>query len=211
MARVRKIMRDPGDRRNHFVVDANFLANRFIPSSRAPAGKQTDRIDRCNEWWDEIEAQLSSGKARVYIPDICIAEAFEVLAKKYYEEKWFKSSVELNKAQNKLRATITVPARTLRAARRDIKYHDISTTRDIIISVDRFYELFHRHNVTVSLPDLILVSTAKYLLDFYDIPKQFLHLVTLDKMLRKGSRKVQELPIAYDPTEPNDRSSRVFQ
>ena len=211
MARIRKIKRHPGDRRNHFVVDACFLANRFIPPNRAPVGTHRKRIELCNEWWDEIEKQLSTGKPWVYVPDICIAEAFKVLAKKYYKEKWFKSAVELNNARTKLRKAITTSPMTLRAAKRHIRFHDISTTRDIIISVDRFYELFHKYTKKVSLPDLILVSTVKYLLDFYDVPKPLLHLVTLDRPLHEGSRKVQDLPNAYDPTDPNDGRDRVFE
>jgi hypothetical protein len=100
----------------------------------------------------------------------------------------------------------------LRAATRKIQFHDISTTRDIIISVDRFYELFHKHGLeTVSVPDLIIVSTAKYLVDFYDIPPKRLHIVTLDKALRTGSQKIQELPNAYDPTEAADAATKIFQ
>ncbi|HKZ42004.1 MAG TPA: hypothetical protein VJ044_13650 [Candidatus Hodarchaeales archaeon] len=211
MARVRKISRNPNPGKNHFLVDANFLANRFIPPGVAPDASQIGRIERCNEWWDEIEAQLRRNNARVYVPDICIAETFKVLAKKYYEENWFKRPVDVNNARKKLSKFLSVPAKTLKAAKRYIKVHDVSTTRDIIISVDRFYELFHKHNKKVSLPDLIVVATAKYLVDFFDIPKERLHIVTLDKGLWAGSKKIQELPNAYDPTQVSDYRDRVFQ
>ena len=211
MPRVRKIQRNPNPGKNYFLVDANFLANRYIPLAHVPVGPQRDRIERCNEWWEEIENQLARSKARVYIPDICVAETFKTLAKKYYEEHWFSSPVELNNARNRLRKVITVSSRTLRASRRDIRYHDISTTRDLIISVDRFYELFHKHDKKVSLPDLIVVATAKYLIDFFDIPSSFLHIVTLDRSLWEGTKKITELPNAYDPTQPSDRRDRVFQ
>jgi len=211
MARVRKIARDPSPGKNYYLVDANFLANRFIPPNVAPPGNQRTQIEKSNEWWDEIEDQLKRNKARVYVPDICIAETFKVLAKKYYEEGWFKSAVELNNARNRLKKTITVSAKTLRAYKREIKFHDISTTRDLIISVDRFYELFHRHNKKVSLPDLIVVATAKYLIDFFDIPKANLQIVTLDRNLWEGTKKIPELPNAYDPVQPSDYRDRVFQ
>ena len=164
------------------------------------------------EWWSEIELQLKAGRARVYVPDICIAETFKVLAKKYYVEKWFRTPAAFNNARNRLRKFISTPTATLKAANRTIRFHDVSTTRDIIISVDRFYELFHKHGLEkVSVPDLILVSTAKYLVDFFDIPKARLHIVTLDKALRKGSQKIQELPNAYDPTDAADAAAKVFQ
>ena len=211
MARVRKIQRKPTSGRNYYVVDANFLANRYIPVGLAPAGNQRTRIQLCNEWWDEIETQLKADKARVYIPDICIAETFKVLAKKYYEDKWFVHAVDLNNARTRLRKAITTPAKTLRSFKRRLAYHDVSTSRDIIISVDRFYELFHKNKMSVSLPDLLIVATAKYLLDFFDLPRARLHIVTLDRPLWEGTRKIQELPNAYDPTHAHDAAARVFK
>lgn len=213
MPRVRKIDRNPSDGgRNYYLVDANFLANWAIPASIAPEGTPRDRIERSMEWWDEIQQQLRSHRARIYVPDLCIAETFKVLAKKYYDEKWFKSAVALSNARNRLRKFISVSSATLRGARRTIRIHDISTTRDIIIAIDRFYELFHKHRLgRVSVPDLIIVATAKYLLDFYDIPKNRLHIVTLDGDLRAGSKKIGELPNAYDPTVAEDRANRIFR
>jgi predicted nucleic acid-binding protein len=211
MARVRKIDRTPAAGKNYFLVDACFLANRFIPVNRAPIGHQRTRIEKCLEWWQEIESQIKANKARIYVPDICIAETFKVLAKKYYEDKWFTSATEHNNARNRLRSFISTDPRTLRAQKRQVKVHDISTTRDLIISVDRFYELFHKHKKSVSLPDLIIVATAKYLLDFYDIPRDRLHIVTLDGGLWEGSKKIQELPNAYDPTKPGDVVARIFR
>ena len=211
MARVRKIARRPVEGRNYYVVDACFLANWAIDRDLAPTGPSRDQIDKCMEWWSEIEAQLKSGKARVYVPDICIAETFKVLAKKYYDEKWFASAIALSNARHRLRKFITTPSSTLKAANRQIRFHDVPTTRDIIVSIDRFYELFHKHTLgKVSVPDLIVVATAKYLVDFFDLPKCRLHIVTLDKTLRKGSKKIQELANAYDPTEAVDAASRVF-
>lgn len=209
--RIRKIDRRPTTGRNHYVVDTCFLVNKYIPTTIAPQGKQFDRIKASLDWWQEIDAQPLANAARVYIPDLCIAEAFKVLAKKYYEEHWFPSAVALNNARNRLRRDISLPLRTLRAAKRRILYHDISTSRDIIIAVDRFYELFHKHGKKVSLPDLILLSTAKYLVDFYDIPRRQLHIVTLDNNLWSGTKKIQELPNAYDPTKASDSRDRVFR
>jgi predicted nucleic acid-binding protein len=211
MPKVRKIRRSPTSGINHYVVDANFLANRYIPMAVAPAGNQQDRIQACCAWWKEIEEQVEDKRARVYVPDICIAESFKVLAKKYSEDKWFKKHSDLNAARKKLRAAVSTPLKTLKAKDRQIKFHDVPTTRDIVIAVDRFYEVFFKHNAKVSLPDLILVATAKYMIDFFSVPKTQLHIVTLDKPLWAGTKKVQELPNAYDPTVASDKAEKVFE
>ncbi len=176
MARVRKIHRAPEKSRNYFLVDSNFLANKYIPSRIAPDQHQKSRIDSCMEWWSEIDAQLKAKTARVYVPDICIAETFKVIAKKYYQDEWFATSQAMNNARLKFRREIVNKPEDLRAAKRIIRFHDIPTKRDIIISVDRFYALFMKHKKDVSLPDLIIVATAKYLVDFFDIPKSHLHI-----------------------------------
>jgi hypothetical protein len=149
--------------------------------------------------------------ARVYVPDICIAEAFKVLAKKYYQEHWFPSAVRFNQARTRLRQVVSTSSRTLRAVRRRIRLHDVQMNRDIVVAVDRFFEVFHKHQRPVSLVDLLVVSTGKYLMDFYDIPKGCLHIVTLDRPLRDGSKHIAEIPNAYDPTLPADAANRVFR
>ncbi|MFA5315807.1 MAG: hypothetical protein WC369_00075 [Dehalococcoidales bacterium] len=211
MSRVRKIYRNLGPGlKNYYVIDACFLANKFIPPRYAPDQIQKDRIEACLSWWKEIDNQLKYGKARIYISDVCIAEAFKVLAKKYYSEHWFKGSIDFNNARNKLARTIQTSPRALKGYERKIKYHDISTCRDIIISVDRFYELFMKHKKNVQIGDLILAATAKYLIDFYDIPRDKLHIITLDKRLYEGIKKASELQNVYDPTIKSHSADRVF-
>ena len=210
MARIRKIQRRPDSNRNYYLVDASFLANKHIPQAVAPAGRERDRIRACLEWWKEIEKQLKGGVARVYIPDVCIAEAFKVLAKKYYEDRWFTRSVDFNNAKHSLSKDVRTSSKVLKAFDRKVRYHDISTNRDIIIGVDRFFEIFMKHRKKVSLPDLIVVATAKYLMEFFDIRKDSLHIITLDRPLREGIAKVAELPNAYDPTLKAHNASAVF-
>ena len=101
MARIRKIYLNPAEGKNYFVVDANFLANKYIPPNRAPDLKEKTRIKKCLEWWTEIDSQLEIKKARVYILDLCIAETFKVLARRYYD-KWFHSHGEYTKAKKRL-------------------------------------------------------------------------------------------------------------
>jgi hypothetical protein len=60
------------------------------------------------------------------------------------------------------------------------------------------------------VPDLIVAATARYLMEFFDIPRESLHIVTLDRALREGIGKVSELPNAYDPTQSAHAASRVF-
>lgn len=210
MPKIRKINRIPTGSKNFYVVDANFLANKYIQPYFAPNDRHKARIEQCLDWWEEIDEQIWDYKARVYIPDICIAETFKVLAKKYYMEKWFTTSTDLNNARSRLIRDITTPPQALRRKDRFIEYHDISTSRDIIISVDRFFEVFMKYNLEVSLPDLIILATAKYLIDFFDLPKRFLHIVTLDRNLRTGSIQIQEIPNAYDPTLASDSRDIVF-
>jgi hypothetical protein len=210
MARVRKIYCDDDAPRNYYLVDANFLANKHIPAALAPAAEEQARVIACQAWWRHIDRQLDSGYARVFVPDICIAEAFKTLAKKYYRERWFRSPVQFTAAKRRLSADVRTPDRNLRSLKREVRFHDISTNRDIIIAVDRFFELFMKNGKNVQIVDLVLVATAKYLMDFYDIPKPFLHIVTLDKALLTGIAKIQELPNAYDPTLPTHRAELVF-
>ncbi|HEV2883343.1 MAG TPA: hypothetical protein VGW36_00705, partial [Pyrinomonadaceae bacterium] len=176
MAKVRKI--PLAGTKQYYVVDTNFLVNKFIPLAVVPTAHDQDRVTACHDWWAKIDAQLAGGKARVYVPDVCIAESFKVLAQKYYEHKWFKTPVSYHKAKNQLIKFVTTPAKTLRSYNRNIRVHDISTNRDIIVSVDRWFELIFKNRKKVQIADLILASTAKYLMDFYDVPKGSLQIVT---------------------------------
>jgi len=196
--------------RNYYLVDANFLVNKHIPAKLAPAGRERERLTACKEWWQQIDSQLDNGFARVYVPDICIAEAFKTLAKKYYGERWFRTATSFSAAKRRLSEDVRTPNKTLRSLTRKVRFHDISTNRDIIISVDRFFERFQKNGKHVQIVDLVLVATAKYLIDFFDVPKDFLHIVTLDNALRTGIAQISELPNAYDPTHASHRARFVF-
>ena len=209
MAR-RKISRSPANT-NYYLVDACFLANRFVPIKTAP-DPEKERIKKCSEWWKEIDSQVRKKKAIVYVPDICIAEAFKVIAKKYYREKRFKNAKAFAKARRRLMKFVSTPTKTLKATDRHIRCHDISTCRDVIIAVDRFFELFMKHgHHNASLPDLIILATAKYLLDFYRLTPESLIIVTMDTALHAGSKKTSDIPSAYNPTLKNESADVVFQ
>ena len=214
MPNVRKIRRTlPDKKKNFYVVDACFLVNKYLPIDRIRDLKEKDRIISCQNWWNEIDKQLKRGKARVYIPAACIAESFKVLAKKAFHPNHiiFKNTQQYNYWKSKLSKDISLPTKKLRSFSRSIHFHDIPFNRDIIISVDRFNELFSKHKRNVGIVDLSVAATAKYLMDFYDIPKDNLHIVTLDKALRLGIDKSQDLPIAYDPTIERYSVSSIFE
>ena len=143
MPRVRAIPRNPPKaRRNFFVVDASFLAEKYIPVRSHPTPEGKERGRECRKWWKEIDRQIKLELARVYVPDVCITEAFKVLAKKYYQDKVFKSSSQYKYARKRLLADITLSHKVLKQQKRYIPFHDMQSSRDIIIAVDRFYELF---------------------------------------------------------------------
>jgi predicted nucleic acid-binding protein len=200
MSKYRFIYRNPTDK-NYFVVDANFLANKFIDLKFVPEepAKQKQRIRDCQKWWVEIEKMVNTNQARVYIPDICIAEAVRVLAKKYYREGWFKK-YDLYKARGDLYKLIRMTHKQLRRANRKVKYHDISTNRDIIVSVDRYFELTEIKKLSTTIPDIMVLAVAKYIMDFYDIPKEKLFIITSDADLIKLTKYTSELPSPHDPT-----------
>ena len=209
MPRVRKIQRKPAGR-NIYLVDANFLANRFIPVARVTDANERVRVQRSIDWWREIDAQLATGHAFVYVSDLCIAEAFKVLAKKYYVDGYFARPVDHKNAREKLAKFLHTSLRTLRASKRSIKIHDISTSRDIIISVDRFNEVFLKHKLSSSVVDALILATAKYLIDFFHIPPKLLHIVTFDNHLWRGSKKIAEIPTAFNPNAPSELAAKVF-
>jgi len=178
MTQVRKINPEDEWCRHYYLVDANFLANKHIPATRVSGPIDRDRVVACQEWWRQIDSQLANNHARVFVPDICIAEAFKVLAKKYYSEGVFASYKSYYYAKSKLSKDIRTNSKDLQSHARKVKYHDISTNRDIVIGVDRFFESFMKHRCNVQIGDLIFAATAKYLMDFYDISKDYLHIVT---------------------------------
>ncbi|HXG53700.1 MAG TPA: hypothetical protein VNN77_20040 [candidate division Zixibacteria bacterium] len=194
MARTRKIQRMPNNK-NCYLVDAKFLANRFIP-----AAKVTDlngiRVEWSQAWWREIDHQLRLGHALVYVPDLWIAEAFNVLAKKYYVDGYFARPVDYKNARDKLREFLHVSLRTLKPARRSIKVHDISLSRDIIIAAGRFDELFFKHKLSARVVDVVILLTAKYLIDFPYISANNLHVGLPSRFARRRPvMPVVSLPI----------------
>ena len=96
-------------------------------------------------------------------------------------------------------------------ANRVINVHDLAASRDIIISVDRFFEpLYKSKGHDVSIADLILLASAKYLVDFYDVPRASLYILTCDRSLVKLANKVPDFPNAINPTEGRYSAHETF-
>ncbi len=210
MSRLRKIIISSleSNHKNFFIVDACFLANKYIPLKIVP-NNQKQRVQSCVEWWKIIEEQINKKRAIVYIPDICVAEVIKVFSKMYYQEALFSCYQKYNACVKKFRNDIRTTHKELASKTRHIKYHDVPTSRDILISVERFNRVFNLKGFSVSVPDLILVATAKYLMDFYNVPKKYIHILTMDKSLKKGSNKIAEIPSAYDPS--SQKASSFFK
>lgn len=179
---------------NYYLVDANFLVNRYLKPAALTDAKEKERITLSLAWWAEINAQLGVGTAKIYVPDVCIAEAFKTLAKKYYEQKFFKYPANYKNARDALRKDIHLPQREARKQHRTIRFHDVDTTRDVVISVDRFFEKAYKLKVSVGIIDLLLLATAKYLTDFFGFSDDELLVITMDGPLYKLARSMSDVP-----------------
>lgn len=194
----------------YFLIDTNVLVNKYLNPSTIKDVTEKARVQACKEWWKEIQVLLKKSKARVYVLDLTIAEAFKVLAKKYYGGKVFSTTAAHKQARDRLRKDIHLPLNVARAWKRRIGFHDVSTNRDIIISVDRFFEKMHKLKLkNIGIVDLLILASAKYLLDFYGIKQEEMFIVTMDKAMWSLARSLQDLPRTFNPTlEP---ASKVFK
>ncbi len=214
MARqLRKITIAEGEKK-YYLVDANFLVNRHINADKVSDPKEQHQIRSAKAWWNHIKKQLDKDQARVYVLDLCIAEAFKVLARKYYNnEAIFATGSSYSHAKSALAKDLTLSSKDAKKSTRAIKYHDIQTNRDIIISVDRFFEKSckeQKKNGKTSIVDLLILATAKYLVDFYGLPKNDLYIITQDNPLYKLAKSYADLPMVFNPSEARDEASKVF-
>ncbi len=69
--------------------------------------------------------------------------------------------------------------------------------------------MFLKKNLEMYLPDLIILATAKYLINIYGVPVGLMQIITLDRNLRRRARYIEELPYIYDPTQPGDESDKA--
>lgn len=208
--RIRKIYRNE---MNHYVIDATFFADKYIPLSCLPTNSEKEKkiyaeSQNSLKWWTEIELALKHKKARVYIPDICISETFRALARKRYDKDY--SNRTYYYILNKIRKDLRTEDKNLAKKDRYIQYHDLPTTRDIIVSMDRFFKMFFKYGKGTSVPDILVVASAKYLMDFYSIPYKSIHIISSDGALVKGSKKISEIPTVYDPRMNSNSIDKIF-
>lgn len=194
-----------------YVVDANFLANKRINEKQIQSPSEQGRVISAKKYWSVIDKQLDEGLAMVYVLDLCIAETFKVLAKKYYNnESIFKNHTSYTYAKRKLHEDLHLSSKKAKASVRSIKYHDIQTNRDIVISVDRFFEKACKQKSNVSVVDLMILATSKYLIDFYGIDRDDMKLITQDCPLYELAKSYQDLPVTFNPSYNIDSAEKVF-
>jgi hypothetical protein len=209
-SKQRCIIRNP-EEPCYYLVDANFLANKRINEKKIENTGEKKRVTCAKAYWRYIDKQLKEDKARVYVLDLCIAETFKVLVKKYYnQEKIFSNYSSYKYAKDQLHKDLHMPSKEARASDRKIKYHDIQTTRDIIISVDRFFEKDMKMKTNVSIVDLMILACSKYLIDFYGIKKEELFIITQDNKLYELAKSYQDLPSVFNPHKEIDSADKVF-
>jgi hypothetical protein len=194
-----------------YLVDANFIVNRYLKAPTISDKGERFRVLSAQAYWATIDEQLADDQCKVLLLDVCIAEAFKTLAKKYFgKNPSIQSPGEYNRIRKRLRSDITLSSRDASLTRRSIRFHDIQTSRDIIIGVDRFFERQHKLGANVSIVDLLILATAKYLVDFFGFSKDNLFIITQDNELYRLARALQDLPKCFNPSAKQDASNKVY-
>jgi len=79
--------------------------------------------------------------------------------------------------------------------------------------VDRFFEKNckeYRKYGNTSIVDLLILSTAKYLIDFYGLPKKDLYIITQDDPLYKLAKSYADLPMVFNPSVAREAANKIF-
>ena len=50
---------------NYYLVDTNFLVNKYLNPSWVEKDREKENIKKCHEWWKEIIRQIKQKKAMV--------------------------------------------------------------------------------------------------------------------------------------------------
>ncbi len=207
--KIKKIPVDPVETL-YYVVDSNFFANKYLRPSDGANIVDQNRIRNSNEWWEVIDWQIRENKAICYVNDLCIAETFKIIAKKYYQERVFGSN-RYQGIKKRISSDLTITSKQLAAKKRFIGYHNLLVDRDIIIGVSRFLEIAHRNNLGgISIIDLTILSSAKYLIDFFRIKKEQIIILSGDNKLLKCSRRIDDCPTGVDPLDPKNDYQKFF-
>lgn len=193
----RKILLEP-DETLYYVVDSNFFANKYLSPHEGFNEEDKDRIRISKQWWEILDWQISKKFAIVYINDLCIAETFKIIAKKYYQEKVFGNN-RYQTIRKKITKDISVSISKLISKSRYIRYHNLLIDRDIIVGSSRYLEIAHKNNLqSLSVIDLTIISSAKYLIDFFRIKKDQIVILTGDKKIIKCANLSNDSPSVID-------------
>ena len=208
----RKIPRNP-EGKLYYLIDANFLVNKHLNHKNITDKGEIKRIKSAKTYWKIIDQQLEANQAQVYILDVCIAETFKVFAKKFYnQEPIFKNHSSYSHVCKKVRKEISLSPKEAKKTNRNIRYHDIQTNRDIIIGVDRFFEVANKKKLnSVGIIDIMILSSARYLTDYYGIEKQKIAIITQDTKLYRLANSINDIPAAFNPHLEKDSIEKVFK
>ncbi|HEY5535316.1 MAG TPA: hypothetical protein VIL99_10330 [Ignavibacteria bacterium] len=194
----------------YYIVDANFFANKYLKPRESLNTTDRDRIENSHAWWEVVDWQVNNKIAIVFVNDLCIAETYKVIAKKYYQDKVFKYN-RYKAIRKKITNNIQLSISNLVSKSRYIRYHNITVDRDIIVGASRYLEIAHKHNMqSISVIDLTILSSAKYLMDFYRIKKEQIIILTGDRKIIKCARYSNEGPSVIDPLEPKNKTENFF-
>lgn len=194
-----------------YLVDSNFFANKYLDKINGDNQTDEDRIINCKLWWDVIDFQIKEEKAIVFITDLCISETFKIFAKKYYQLKKISSS-KYQRIRKKVTEDLHLSISELIAAKRSIKYHNLQADRDIIVGASRFLEIAHKNNLhSISVIDLVILSSAKYLIDFYKINKERIVIISGDTKLIQCSKKAKDIPTVIDALNPLNTPEKYYE
>lgn len=179
-------------------MDSNFFANKYLNPHEGSNNEDRDRIRISKEWWIILDWQIRQKYAIVYVSDLCIAETFKIIAKKYYQENAFGNN-RYQTIRKKITKDVSVSISRLISKSRYISYHNFSIDRDIIVGSSRYLEIAHKNNLqSLSVIDLTILSTAKYLIDFFRIKKEQIIILTGYNKLRKCVSLSNDNPSVID-------------
>jgi hypothetical protein len=205
----RKIPLEPPDTL-YYIVDSCFFSNKYLKKSEGDNPEDENRIENSIEWWEIIDWQVNEGKAIVFINDLCISETFKIIAKKYYQSKRFGKN-RYQSIRKEISNDISIGVGMLISKNRFIKYHNLTVDRDIIVGTSRFLEIAHKNNLqSLSVIDLTIISSAKYLMDFFRIKKEQIFILTGDTKLIKCTKISSDCPNAIDPINARNKYSSYF-
>ena len=194
----------------YYIIDSNFFANKYLKPIESSNLLDRDRIINSLLWWEVIDEQVRRKLAILYINDLCISETFKVIAKKYYREKLLTSN-RYQKIRNNITKDIHLETKEIISKYRNIKYHNLLIDRDIIIGASRYLEIANRHKLeTMSIVDLIILSSAKHLVDFFKIKKEQIFILTGDRKIIDCSRFSKDGTVVIDPLNPKNTTEKYF-